>query len=107
MAELRAISYRAQQGLTETSTGARAGPSLKTSMRRRGWDGRQRNRLVSIFVRRIREGFLGKTDASIDGVIPEETAKKASSLVQFITPNVTVPVTIIIPSPLSHHHHHH
>ena len=76
MAELRANSYRAQQGLTETSTGARAGPSLKTSTRRRGWDRRQRNKLVSICVRWIRERFLGKTDASIDGVIPEETAKK-------------------------------
>ena len=66
----------------------------------------QRNKLVSIFVRWIREGLLGKTNASIDDVIPEETAKKASSLVQFITPsdypcNHHHPITIIPSSPSS------
>ena len=65
------------------------------------------NKLIGIFVGWLGEMFLGKISLSIDDVIPDGTVKRASSLVIFITRNVTIPVTIIIPSPPSRHPYHH
>lgn len=58
--------------------------------RETGW-----NKVVSIFVGRSREGFLGKTSSSIGDVVLVGTSGHIHH------PNVTIPVTIIIPSPPS------